>query len=1058
MFKRLIASLVCITFSCSNFQYAQAQDFNVNQLPVPGTMVGESAPFAPLALKGLIVNPQKPLEFQFIVDTGNGPQDTASVKDQANQLVKYFLAGLTIPEGDLWVNLSPYEKNRMVPEALGQTDLGRDLLAQDYILKQLTASLIYPEKDLGKEFWNRVYAKAQTQFGTTNVPVNTFNKVWILPNEAQVFENVNAAYVTKSTLKVMLDEDYLAKQKHQSVQAASISSQIVRQIVLPEIEKEVNTGKNFAPLRQIYQALILSKWYKETIQNGLLEAVYTNKKKVAGVNVNDPKVKEEIYQRYLKAYKKGTFNYIKEDPTPNGQLVPRKYFSGGFTELGMKLDRTGSPAMISADGAMVIFTLRLVTVSAALGTGGLILKSRMQRVAQKRAETEILQKQNEFKELAREVAGRIGLDPLIAQEVYINLGVLIKPFIENYLIKTIRKFHLEATHEFSHTMVIDSTINHDIFIGKSTLRESGFKNSVSDFDNHGYGVETIYKEGGRKLNEEKFFDFLSTLTDENYKGRILEVLKQGRIDQAMSITPIQTQKDAASLSDDLVHIMDAWESSGRNVTAEQRKELSDVLAQYQSDIERLRQWESGIAILESRKFKNVSDLILFLSQLPGMGGWLAQKAKEIDELKVWLDVKSNKEVNFLITNLKTLLYFLGNGGAIGSDVRVGKFPIGSLKFRIRFDIDSHTHINMADMLKGIDSAMLQTPNKDLGMLRIGNAKGSQVVDILRNQLKEKGDREVSITLYYPLPTDKEVASTELLSKLIDLFQENQKPVVSSGRGDDLRVVVTFDNYKQRNGITPSVYILQKNLFPDAAMFSRKAEMIDLINHYQKIGDKESLAEILFSYKTFFGVIDIDVRNAASNALNALDDPRGLLVYRFIFTKGHRTLATVRRDKAMPHSSKQDASMSSSKFHKEWSTGRRRDSAFNMLYRANSIEEVSRIVKDNQNNPNFINIKKVADLRVKQLLEKKPNPSGLIIPIKSNSNDHAMNGGIDLNQIGIKRTGHVINVQFDQAQLTALEQGDFEGFTPVITDMERIQSPLPLLGVGLIKHNEQLAKV
>ena len=137
-------------------------------------MVGESAPFSPVALKGLIVNLQKPLEFQFIVDTGNSlppmgeKLNSLPLQQQANQLVKYFLAGLTIPEGDLWVNLSPYEKDRMVPTALGQTDLGRDLLAQDYILKQLTASLIYPEKDLGKEFWSRVYAKAQQQFGTTN--------------------------------------------------------------------------------------------------------------------------------------------------------------------------------------------------------------------------------------------------------------------------------------------------------------------------------------------------------------------------------------------------------------------------------------------------------------------------------------------------------------------------------------------------------------------------------------------------------------------------------------------------------------------------------------------------------------------------------------------------------------------------------------------------------------------------------------------------------------------------------------------------------------------------
>jgi ankyrin repeat protein len=380
MFKRLIVSLVCFTFIFSNLQYVHAQagpatggDFSVNQLPVPGTMVGVSAPFAPLSLKGLVVNPQKPLEFQFIVDTGKGPQDTASIKDQANQLVKYFLAGLTIPEGDLWVNLSPYEKDRMVPLALGQTDLGRDLLAQDYILKQLTASLIYPEKDLGKEFWSRVYAKAQKQFGTTNIPVNTFNKVWILPDQAQVFENRNAAYVTKSTLKVMLDEDYLALSKNEcrggpcdrpnigptqgrplQNDVNSLGSQIVREIVIPEITKEVNTGKNFAPLRQIYQALILAKWYKETIQNGLLDAVYTNKNKTAGVNVNDPTVKEQIYNRYLQAYKKGAFNYIKEDPTPDGQAVPRKYFSGGITHLGdFAMSHDGKQSDVRIDGAMV---------------------------------------------------------------------------------------------------------------------------------------------------------------------------------------------------------------------------------------------------------------------------------------------------------------------------------------------------------------------------------------------------------------------------------------------------------------------------------------------------------------------------------------------------------------------------------------------------------------------------------------------------------------------------------------------------------------------------------
>ncbi len=368
MFRRFIAAAVCFTFIFSNFQYVHAQEFSINQLPMPGTMVGLSSPFAPLALKGLVVNLQKPLEFQFIVDTGKGPQNTTAIKEEANRLVKYFLAGLTIPEGDLWVNLSPYEKDRMVPDALGQTDLGRDLLAQDYILKQLTASLIYPEKDLGKEFWTKVYKKAQEQFGTTNIPVNTFNKAWILPDQAQVFENKNAAYVTKSTLKVMLDEDYLAKQKHQATQASSISSQVARQIILPEIEKEVNTGTNFAPLRQIYQALILAKWYKETVKNALLEAVYLNQKKTAGVNLNDPAVKERIYNRYLQAYKNGVFNYIKEDSTPEGQTIPRKYFSGGITKLEPdEIDRSGRQTDVKGDGAMM--SLKVVLVTAVLATG-----------------------------------------------------------------------------------------------------------------------------------------------------------------------------------------------------------------------------------------------------------------------------------------------------------------------------------------------------------------------------------------------------------------------------------------------------------------------------------------------------------------------------------------------------------------------------------------------------------------------------------------------------------------------------------------------------------------
>ena len=355
MFKRFIASLVCFTFIFSNFQQSQAQpaspvsgDSSINQLPVPGTMIFTTPAYVPLTLKGLIVHPENALKFDFLMDTGNSRLKGSDLSDEALKIMKYFLTALTIPEDDLWVNLSPYEKGRIIQDNFGQTIMGRDLLAQDYILKQLTASLIYPEKALGKEFWQQVYSKAAKEYGTTQIPVNTFNKVWIVPSEAVVWEHEGKVLIVKSRLKVMLEEDYLALSKHQSQPGSNgkasqgnnlnaspttstLASRIVRAIVLPVLEKEVNEGKNFAQLRQMYQAMILATWYKKALKESILNKVYADKKKVAGIGYTNSTDIESIYQQYLKAFKKGAFNYIKEDvDSSTGQAVPRKYFSGGF--------------------------------------------------------------------------------------------------------------------------------------------------------------------------------------------------------------------------------------------------------------------------------------------------------------------------------------------------------------------------------------------------------------------------------------------------------------------------------------------------------------------------------------------------------------------------------------------------------------------------------------------------------------------------------------------------------------------------------------------------------
>ncbi len=333
MLKKYICSVLIIVFFITTLTpTTQAQAQSLLGLPEPGTMVNLSAAYQPAILKGITVHKDNPFIFDFLVDVGQDKLEGDQLKQEGDKLIKYFLATLAVPEKDLWVNLSPYEKDRTVPEALGQTDMGRDLLAQDYILKQLTASLIYPEKELGKKFWDNVYQKTQAKYGNVNIPVNTFNKVWIMADRAEVFERNQTAFVTESHLKVMLEEDYLAANKN-TVQTRFIASQttnrttqnIIKEIILPELEHEINTGKNFANLRQIFNSIILASWYKNNLKQSLLNEAYSNKSTVKGIDIDDKTIKQQIYERYLQAYKKGVFNYIKETP----QGAPKKYFSGG---------------------------------------------------------------------------------------------------------------------------------------------------------------------------------------------------------------------------------------------------------------------------------------------------------------------------------------------------------------------------------------------------------------------------------------------------------------------------------------------------------------------------------------------------------------------------------------------------------------------------------------------------------------------------------------------------------------------------------------------------------
>jgi hypothetical protein len=352
--KRVTAIFLLVIFgwSCVRPPTGLAQAQSVMQLmPEPGTLLPPSEAFTPAYLQGVTIDPMNALKFDFLIRKGDAALTPDQKQEEYTRLVKYFLTALTIPDTDQWVNLSPYEGDRLVDDQFGLTAMGRDLLAQDYLLKQLAASLTHPDTELGKKYWSEFYRRAHEKFGSADVPLESFNKVWIIPDTAVVYEKGTTAYLLTQRLRVMTERDYLAY-KSQAGQAAPVlnspvgddeefvrlSSEVLRDVIVPEIEREVNQGKSFTVLRQICTAMVLATWYKRALKESILGRVYADQSRVAGIDQSDCSGKgaecsanRMIWEQYMEAFRKGVFNMIREDVDQYSQeLIPRKYFSGGL--------------------------------------------------------------------------------------------------------------------------------------------------------------------------------------------------------------------------------------------------------------------------------------------------------------------------------------------------------------------------------------------------------------------------------------------------------------------------------------------------------------------------------------------------------------------------------------------------------------------------------------------------------------------------------------------------------------------------------------------------------
>ncbi|MDD5128615.1 MAG: hypothetical protein PHO40_03060 [Candidatus Omnitrophica bacterium] len=286
-----------------------------------------------------------------------GKKDSAELLESLRQPLRYFYTGLTIPNKDFWVNLGLDSPNEVIDDYLIDTDLGKILMEADLELKKDLARATFPSTPEGKEYWNKIYDKIEEAYGCNleNAQISINTKIWITPGEIVVCEDKNSAYVYKARLNVSTETAYLSNRQEskiedeQSRMINEYSSELIRELILPKISKEVNTGKKYVSLRQAYYSLILAQWFKRKFYDtGGLYPYLIDQRNLTGLTSSKQCSKDTYFKEYQKSYLEKEYDLQVQVFNLFGRSI-RTYSSGGVDFTG--IFNAADPARINVISA-----------------------------------------------------------------------------------------------------------------------------------------------------------------------------------------------------------------------------------------------------------------------------------------------------------------------------------------------------------------------------------------------------------------------------------------------------------------------------------------------------------------------------------------------------------------------------------------------------------------------------------------------------------------------------------------------------------------------------------
>ena len=344
-FFKIIVIALCffMVFEQSGFaQVAGELDISGHFLALRNSFIQDR--FRPLHLRYLSYNPSAN-NFNLLLDKGDslkglspkGTDPKESLQQETKTLLNYFFIGISLPNEAFWVNLRPDAEDNIIDRELAETDVGKIFLEADLQLKKDTANFTSPQAPEGKDYWDKLYKKAEELYGSENITIPTLTRPWIVPDEIIIRESSDNAYIYKATLKVMLEQDYLKDSStynfkdERSEALNEYSSQLIRETIIPKLTKEINSSKRYAPLRQVYYSLILAQWFKQKFYGK--SGVYSyliDRHNLNGLTSEASWSKTTYFNAYKTSFQQGEYNIKEPRYTPYGQTI-RSYMSGGIS-------------------------------------------------------------------------------------------------------------------------------------------------------------------------------------------------------------------------------------------------------------------------------------------------------------------------------------------------------------------------------------------------------------------------------------------------------------------------------------------------------------------------------------------------------------------------------------------------------------------------------------------------------------------------------------------------------------------------------------------------------